>query len=44
MQAYQWFLFGMMVAWMPGLVALALMLRRHVTDNLDQDADTSLHR
>jgi len=27
MQAYQWFLLGMMVAWTPGLLALALMLR-----------------
>jgi len=29
MKAYQWFLFGMMVAWTPGLVALAIMLWRH---------------
>jgi hypothetical protein len=33
MQAYQWFLLGMMVAWTPGLLALALMLRRHNIDN-----------
>jgi len=25
---YQWFLLGMLVAWTPGLVVLALMLRR----------------
>jgi len=29
MEAYQWFLLGMMVAWTPGLLALALMLWRH---------------
>jgi hypothetical protein len=28
MEAYQWFLLGMMVAWMPGLLALALLLWR----------------
>jgi hypothetical protein len=28
MEAYQWFLLGMMVAWTPGLLVLALMLRR----------------
>jgi len=28
MEAYQWFLLGMMVAWTPGLVVLALTLRR----------------
>ena len=28
MDPYQWFLLGMMVAWTPGLVALALMLSR----------------
>jgi len=27
MDPYQWFLLGMMVAWTPGLVALALILR-----------------
>jgi len=29
MEAYQWFLLGMMVAWTPSLLALALMLRQH---------------
>jgi hypothetical protein len=29
MEAYQWFLLGMMVAWTPGMLALALMLWRH---------------
>jgi len=28
MEAYQWFLLGMMVAWTPGLLVLALMLRQ----------------
>jgi hypothetical protein len=28
MEAYQWFLFGIMVAWTPGLVVLAVMLRK----------------
>jgi hypothetical protein len=28
MEAYQWFLFGMMVAWTPSLAALAVMLRK----------------
>jgi hypothetical protein len=28
MDAYQWFLLGMMVAWTPGLLMLALMLRK----------------
>ena len=39
MEAYKWFLLGMMVAWTPGLLAIAFMLwRRHI----DQDgADTS---
>jgi hypothetical protein len=31
MQPYQWFLLGMMVAWTPALVVLALMLRRTFT-------------
>jgi hypothetical protein len=29
MKAYQWFLLGMMVAWTPSFLALALMLWRH---------------
>ena len=29
MNAYHWFLLGMMVAWTPGFLALALMLWRH---------------
>jgi len=32
MEAYQWFLLGMMVAWTPGLVVLALALRQHSID------------
>ena len=31
MEAYQWFLLGMMVAWTPGLLALGFMLwRQHI--------------
>ena len=44
MQAYKWFLLGMMVAWTPSLLALALILRRQISNNLDQDADTSAPR
>ena len=29
MESYQWFLLGIMVAWTPGLLALALVLWRH---------------
>jgi hypothetical protein len=29
MEAYQWFLLGMMVAWTPGMLALGSMLWRH---------------
>ena len=36
MQAYQWFLLGMMLAWTPGLLALALILLRHKIDNVGQ--------
>jgi len=37
MEAYKWFLLGMMVAWTPGLLALALILwRRHIDrDSID---------
>jgi hypothetical protein len=28
MEPYQWFLLGVMIAWTPGLLALALMLWR----------------
>jgi hypothetical protein len=28
MQAYQWFLLGLMVAWTPSLVVLAVILRK----------------
>jgi hypothetical protein len=28
MEAYQWFLLGMMVAWTPSLVVLSVMLRK----------------
>ena len=33
MRAYQWFLLGMMFAWTPSLLVLAVMLRR-----IDRDA------
>jgi len=32
MEAYQWFLLGLVVAWTPGLLALGFMLWRHHTD------------
>jgi hypothetical protein len=39
MENYQWFLLGLMAAWTPGLLVLALLLWRH---NVDQDyADSS---
>jgi hypothetical protein len=39
MEAYQWFLLGMMVAWTPSLLALALMLRRHhIIDSADNSS------
>jgi hypothetical protein len=31
--AYQWFLLGMMFAWTPGLLVLAVMLRRRDRDD-----------
>jgi hypothetical protein len=33
MEAYQWFLLGMMVAWLPSLLVLAVMLRRSDRDD-----------
>jgi len=44
MKTYQWFLLGMMVAWTPSLLVLALMLRRHNIDNIVQNSadDSSL--
>jgi hypothetical protein len=33
MDAYQWFLLGMMVVWMPGLLVLALLLWRSMGQN-----------
>jgi hypothetical protein len=35
MEPYQWFLLGMMFAWTPGLLALAIVLwrRQNSTDN-----------
>jgi hypothetical protein len=32
MRAYQWFLLGMMFAWTPSLLVLAVMLRRSDRD------------
>jgi len=34
MKAYQWFLLGIMAAWTPGLLVLAVLLRRR---NIAQD-------
>jgi hypothetical protein len=43
MEAYQWFLLGMMVAWTPGLLALALLLWRSNIDDMGQNsADNSI--
>ena len=43
MKDYQWFLLGMMVAWTPGLLALALLLCRSNIDDMGQNsADTSI--
>ena len=33
MHAYQWFLLGMMTAWTPSLLTLAVMLRRSDRDD-----------
>jgi len=33
MEAYQWFLLGMTVVWLPGLLALALLLWRGDSQN-----------
>jgi hypothetical protein len=33
MEAYQWFLVGLLVVWMPGLLALALLLWRSTGQN-----------
>jgi hypothetical protein len=42
MEAYQWFLLGMMVAWTPSLLTLAIMLRRRNIDDIGQNSpDTS---
>src|SRR5262245_49297215 len=41
MEAYKWFLLGMMVAWTPGLLALALLLWRYDVEVLGQGVDTS---
>jgi len=40
MKAYQWFLFGIMVAWTPGFLALALMLCKIGQNSAD---DSSRH-
>jgi len=37
MESYQWFLLGMMVAWTPGLLVLALLLWRHHVDQNSAD-------
>ena len=37
MKAYQWFLLGMMVAWTPGLLALAVMLWRNQIDSKQRE-------
>jgi len=42
MESYQWFLLGVMVAWTPGLLVLALMLRRRNIGRA-QHADRQRH-
>jgi hypothetical protein len=37
MQGYQWFLLGVMAAWTPGLVVLALALRQNSIDQGSAD-------
>jgi hypothetical protein len=41
MENYQWFLLGVMVAWTPGLLALALMLSRR---GIDQNSADNISR
>jgi hypothetical protein len=41
MEPYQWFLMGMMVAWTPGLVALALLLS--LSDSKHKNLENSEH-
>jgi hypothetical protein len=41
MESYQWFLLGVMVAWTPGLLVLALLLRRR---NIGHVQHTDRHR
>jgi hypothetical protein len=38
MEAYQWFLLGMMIAWIPGLLALALLLWRSNIYDMGQNS------
>ena len=39
MQPYQWFFLGMMVAWIPALVVLAVMLRRALTKPTETETE-----
>jgi hypothetical protein len=38
MEDYLWFLLGMLVVWTPGLLALALLLRRSSIDDIGQNS------
>ena len=38
MESYHWFLLGMMVAWTPGLLVVALLLWRHHVDQNSEDS------
>ena len=38
MEAYQWFLLGMMIAWIPGLLVLALLLWRSNIYDMGQNS------
>jgi hypothetical protein len=37
MEAYQWFLLGLLVVWMPGLLVLALLLWRSIVGQNSAD-------
>jgi hypothetical protein len=37
MESFQWFLLGLMVAWTPGMLVLALMLRQNFIDQNSAD-------
>jgi hypothetical protein len=44
MEAYQWFLLGMMMAWTPGLLTLALLLRKNHIQQMPPHTNAPLER